>query len=542
MIRRDTHNPPTLFDGLIVDNFAGGGGASIGIERAIGRAVDRAVNHDPMAVAMHRANHPHTWHTEQDIWGVDPTEVTGGAPVSLAWFSPDCTHHSKARGCKPIRDPRNKSRDLAWVVLRWAAQVRPAVIMLENVEEFRDWGPLTRKRGRAKHPRPCKHRKGETFRRWKDQLTQLGYDVEHRELRACDFGAPTIRKRLYLVARRDGQPIQWPEVTHGRERGLSSDLKPYRTAAGCIDWSLPCPSIFERARPLAKKTLDRIAAGVVRHVINDPEPFVVRIGQHGGRGSYANGIDEALTTVTTKAEHCIVAPYIVPRYGEAAGQAPRSRPVTQPAATITPDGNGAQLCAAFLARHFGGMTGRDAREPLPTTTGRGTQNQAVAVHLNHQYSSNTNGGQGDLRRPLPTVTAGGNHASMVAALLAPYYGSGSGTNGWDLRDPAPTVSTKDRLQLVTVHLDGEPYVITDIGMRMLQPHELYAAQGFPDDYVIDHGVDSTGQRVRLNKTTQVRLCGNSVCPPVAEALVRANLSNSGPHDSKSYAPSAEVPA
>ncbi|MEO1575546.1 MAG: DNA cytosine methyltransferase, partial [Pseudomonadota bacterium] len=301
---------------LVVDNFAGGGGASIGIERGIGRPVDIAVNHDELAIAMHEANHPHTTHYRESVWDVDPRVVCNG-PVGLAWFSPDCTHFSRARGAVPAK---KEIRGLAWVVLRWAALVRPRVIMLENVPEFATWGPLTRKRGRANHPRPCKFRQGLTFDRWRAQLEALGYQTDVRELVACDYGAPTIRKRLFMVARCDGLPIAWPEPTHG------PGLLPYRTAAECIDWSVPCPSIFERKRPLAEATLRRIAAGLKRYVLESALPFIVPI-THTKGGNMAHSIDEPLRTITTArgGEFVLVAPGLVQTgYGERKGQAPRA--------------------------------------------------------------------------------------------------------------------------------------------------------------------------------------------------------------------------
>lgn len=575
MIARNTHNPGLWWDEITVDNFAGGGGASLGIERGLGRAVDVAINHDARAVAMHRVNHPHTLHLCQDVWEVDPIEAVAGRPVGVAWFSPDCTFHSKARGGKPIRT--KKRRDLAWVVLRWGALVRPRIIMLENVEEFADWGPLTRKRGRDRHPRPCRRRKGRTFRRFIAQLEALGYVVEWRELRACDYGAPTIRKRLFLVARCDGLPIVWPEVTHGRVsdsagscdrttenqkrdaqigredsaterkrngecgntskfsglhqvRGASNrqpgrdksprPLKPYRTAAECIDWSIPCPSIFERKRPLADNTLKRIANGIKRYVLDSGDPFIVQVNHHGG--TRVHSIDDPLNTVQASSREgkALVMPTLIQTgYGERQGQAPRVPGLHKPLGTVVGTPKHA-LVSAFIARHFGGMTSRPIDKPLPTTTTRGTQNQVVAAHLTHLYGTNKGGG-GNPRCPLGTVTGGGNHAGLVAALLVKYYGCD--VYGQGLDEPLHTVPTKERFGLVTVHIDGEPYIITDIGMRMLQPRELFNAQGFPREYVIDHGVDGDGRRVTLTKTEQVKFCGNSVCPDVVEALVRANV-------------------
>lgn len=448
---------------LIVDNFAGGGGASTGIEAALGRPVDIAINHDADAIAMHLVNHPHTRHYCESVWDIDPREVCGGRPVGLAWFSPDCKHFSKAKGGKPV----NKNiRGLAWVVVRWAKTVRPRVICLENVEEFLTWGPLAGDR-----PDPC--RKGETFRRWKLQLEKLGYAVEHRELRACDYGAPTIRKRLFVVARCDGAPICWPEPTHGPE---GSGLRPYRTAADIIDWSLPCPSIFGRRKPLAENTLRRIARGIQRFVIDSPEPFIVRIGH-------------------TAAE---------------------------PLGTVTAGGGGkSALVAAFLAKHYGGNytgPGVDLRDPLHTVT---TQDHHHLVTSNLLKLRGTCRDGQAVTDPMPTVTAGGMHVGEVRAFLLKYYGTNIGQ---DCSDPLQTVTSKHRFGLVTVH--GEPYQIVDIGMRMLEPHELFAAQGFPADYI--HDRDAHGNPI--TKTAQVARCGNAVCPPVAESLVAANFGDFVPQE------------
>ena len=426
---------------LVVDLFAGGGGASTGIERALGRHVDIAVNHDPEAVSLHQANHPQTEHHVSNVWEVDPRVVCAGRPIGLLWASPDCTYHSKARGGKPHRD-RNKARrrrGLAGIVVKWVRQLQPTgqhprVICLENVEEFQHWGPL------LEDGTPCPQRRGSTFQRWVAQLANLGYAVEWRELRACDFGTPTIRKRLFLVARRDGRPIVWPQPTHADPKhARAKGLQPWRTAADCIDWSLPCPSIFERERPLADATLRRIAHGVMRYVVNAAKPYIVRIGHTGhGDGGKVRAADQPLSTITSKAEHCLVA--------------------------------------AFLAKHYTGVVGSDLAAPLGTVT---------------------------------TV----DHHSLVQAFLTAYYGSDQDT---PLHDPLHTVTTKPRFALVTVN--GVPHEITDIGMRMLQPRELYRAQGFPDAYQIERGADGR----TLSKAAQVRMCGNSVCPPLAQALVRVN--------------------
>jgi DNA (cytosine-5)-methyltransferase 1 len=496
-------------DEMVVDNFAGGGGASLGIERALGRPVDLAVNHDPEAVALHRANHPATRHACQNIWRVDPREATDGRPVGLAWFSPDCKHFSKAKSGRPVE---KRIRDLAWVVVHWAKLVRPRIICLENVEEFKDWGPL------AGNGRPCPANKGREFRRWVRELRHLGYRAEWRELRACDFGAPTIRKRLFLVARRDGAPIVWPEATHGPGR------LPFRTAADCIDWSRPCPSIFltreaGRAlgvkRPLAEATMRRIARGVKRYVLDAAAPFIVTYS-HGGDWFRGHGVDRPLNTLTAARDHGLVAPFLVPRYGERSGQAPRAASAEAPMATVVPKGNGASLVAAFMAQHNGGMVGHPASAPVSTVSSRGSQQQLVACCLNHQYGSATNGGQGDPERPLKTVTTGGHHALVAVFLAKHYYGEGGQLRAADA--PLHTIATRARFGAVTVEIDGTSYAIVDIGMRMLTPRELFRAQGFPDSYEITPAVDGRP----LTKTAKKRMVGNSVCPDVAEAVVAVN--------------------
>ena len=450
---------------LVVDLFAGGGGASTGIELALGRHVDIAVNHDRLAVALHQANHPQTKHFVSDVFEVDPLVVTEGRPVGLLWASPDCKHFSKAKGGKPVS---KKIRGLAWVVVKWAKLVKPRVIFLENVEEFATWGPL------AEDGRPCPARKGLTFRRWKAQLENLGYVVEHRELRACDYGAPTIRKRLFLVARRDGEPIVWPEPTHG------PGMKPYLTAADCIDWSIPCPSIFERERPLAEATMRRIAHGIRRYVLNAAQPFIVPVTHQGD--DRVHPIVEPLRTVTgaRRGEFALAAPTLVQTgYGERAGQAPRVPGLGKPLGTAV-DGQKHALVAAFLAQHNTGMVGHKATDPVSTIVGKGCTQGLVAAQL---------------------VGVGGPQGQGQS----PPYSPGR---------PMRTVKAKGAF----VTVKGEDYMIADIGMRMLQPRELYRAQGFPESYVIDRGADGSV----LPKDAQVRMCGNSVCPPVAAALVAAN--------------------
>ncbi len=427
---------------IVVDNFAGGGGASTGIEIAIGRSVDIAINHDPAAIAMHRANHPDTTHYTEDVWKVDPVEACAGRPVGLAWFSPDCKHFSKAKGAKPVS---GKIRGLAWVAVKWAKKVHPRVIMLENVEEFMDWGRLT------KDSKPDPAYKGETFIRFVGQLRKLGYEVQWRILRACDYGAPTTRRRFFLIARCDGRPIVWPEPTHGDPDSMevrAGIKQPWVPVRECIDWTIPCPSIFATSeeiwqqygiravRPLAEKTLARIAAGVEKF---RDKPFLIQY--HSSPEFRGQGVDEPLMTVDASN-----------RYG---------------------------LCMAFLTQFNNHCTGTAPDEPIPT------------------------------------MTAQSNHFGLVNAFLTSYYGNAGQPTA--VTKPMPTQTGHDRFGLVTVY--GTEYRITDIGLRMLTPRELFNAQGFPADYVIDHDADGN----EYPRSEQVAKCGNAVCPPIPTALVRANL-------------------
>jgi DNA (cytosine-5)-methyltransferase 1 len=468
---------------IICDSFAGGGGASLGISWALDRHPDIAINHDADAVAMHRMNHPTSRHFTENVWKVDPRKACGGRRVGLMWLSPDCKHFSRAKGGKPVS---RKIRGLAWVAVRWAEAVRPRVICMENVEEFLTWGPL------GEDGMPCPRRKGLTFRQFTGRLRNLGYQVEWRPFRAADHGAPTTRRRLFLVARCDGQPIRWPVATHGE------GLQPWRSAAECIDWTLPCPSIFDRKKPLAENTLRRIAAGVRRFVLETPRPFIVGI-DHGSNNNGAWDSRKPLGTVTAENRFALVAPSLIQTgYGERIGQAPRVLDLHAPLGTVV-NGQKHALVAAYLARHFTGVAGRDLRQPVPTVT-------AVDHHS------------------LVTVELGpvADRRDQVRAFLIKFYSEGG---QWQsLRDPMHTIPTKDRLGLVTVH--GVDYAIADIGMRMLQPRELFRAQGFTDDYEIEHGIDDSGEIVTLTKTAQVRMCGNSVSPPMAHAIVRAQFDDS----------------
>ena len=565
-----------FFEEMIIDNFAGGGGASTGIELATGRAVDVAINHDPDAILMHRTNHPQTRHYCESVWDVDPWEVTRGRPVGLAWFSPDCKHFSKAKGSKPV--DRN-IRGLAWIVLKWAGTVKPRVIILENVEEFQTWGPVRK-------GKPMKSRRGETFRKWKEQLQVLGYEIEHRELVAADYGAPTIRKRFFLIARCDGKKIIWPERTHApkdSEEVKSGKCKPWRGAAEIIDWTIPCPSIFDTTdeikekygiravRPLAVNTQKRIARGIEKFVLQNKEPFIVPIG-----------------------------------YGERKGQAPRVHDIKEPVSTVVSSGK-QYLCQPELSpfivqvNHKGEQfRGQELKEPIPTITGKhgyglatpvmtaiavSKAEQCLAMPSLIQYHTEQSErvrGQG-MDEPIMTLDAA-NRYGLSVAYLAEYFQNG---RPLDVKSPLHTSTTKDRecvvetfiskfyktgigqkpdeplhtvttsaghFGIVTVKMNrsemdlhhwnevrellnaycgyaiaadeillldvnGTLYFISDIGLRMLTPRELYAANGFPPDYIIDH--DYTGKA--YGKTKQVARCGNAVPPPFADALVRANL-------------------
>ncbi|HBT3052878.1 TPA: DNA cytosine methyltransferase [Klebsiella aerogenes] len=645
---------------IIVDNFAGGGGASTGIELAIGRSVDIAINHDPNAVAMHTTNHPDTLHYCESVYEVRPKVATAGRRVGLVWLSPDCRHFSKAKGAKPVE---KSIRGLAWVTLRWGLDVEPRVMMLENVEEFKTWGPLL-----AAEMRPDPERVGETFRAFVGMLTTgipanhpalaecceflnisleseeaarlvkgLGYVVEYRELRACDYGAPTIRKRFFMVMRCDGKPIVWPEATHGDPKSpavLAGKLAPWRTAAECIDWSIPAPSIFDRKKPLAENTLKRIARGIQRFVIDSASPFIVKCNHTSTKTSYdcfrGQALSEPLQTITKTHGYAIAVPHLTKFRTGATGQ-----PVTEPVPTVTagtsrrPGGNGHALgvveaaitpflagnggseyqakprpldkpahtilkesracfVAPVIARQFGASIGHRADVPNATiTAGGGGKSQLVTPTLIQMEYGERPGQEPrvlQLGNPLGTITAGGNKFATVSAFLAKHYGGNYTGAGVSLDEPAHSVTTVDHHAVVASHLvklrgtcrDGQrtdapmptltaggqhvgevettlavehydeqraqqvlaflkeycgadstglveiagvTYRIVDIGMRMLQPHELYRAQGFPEWYIIDQ--DYRG--VKYAKDKQVARCGNAVPPPFAEALVKANL-------------------
>lgn len=579
-----------LFDDeLIVDLFAGGGGLSTACEQALGRSPDIAINHNDDALSMHRANHPQTRHFVADVFEVCPRGATQGRPVGYLHLSPDCTHHSQAAGGQP-RDER--IRALTWIGCRWGGQKRPRIITLENVRQILKWGPLVAKRDKATGrvlkrcgtvAEPGEHvarrdqflvpdpkREGTTWRAFVRSLQAMGYVVEWRILCAADYGAGTTRERLFMVARCDGKPIVWPEPTHFKKPARGQ--KRWVSAAECIDWSIPCPSIFERAKPLAPATLRRIARGIQRFVLDSADPFIVNMA-HGGK---LESVTDPVSTIATEKGGCraVVAPSLVQvahgegkpggvqrwgsgvrsaldplgtatasggggyalmaaslvqtGYGEREGQAPRSLDITEPLGTIVGTGKHAAACA-YLMQANGGFNetpGHDVRKPTSTITNTGSQQQLVSAVL---VTNTTNHAARDMSDPAPTITTGGHHAAVtctlspeheagalrVAAFLTTYYGNGAEC---DPREPTSTITTRDRLALVTVVLKGTPYLIVDIGLRMLTPRELYRAQGFPPDYQIEVGHDGR----RFPKFAQVRMVGNSVSPHPAAALIAAN--------------------
>ena len=482
----------TLDNEIIVDNFAGGGGASAGIEMALNRPVNIAINHDREAIGMHEVNHPLTRHYCEDVWEVNPREVCKGRPVGLAWFSPDCKHFSKAKGGKPVE---KKIRGLAWVAIRWAATVKPRIIMLENVEEFLTWGPI------LENGQPCPVRKNETFNVFVKALEKHGYKVDHRILKACDYGAPTIRKRLFLIARCDGQPIVWPAPTHGIK---GSGLKPYKTAAECIEWDIKCPSIFSRKRPLVEKTLQRIAKGLKRYVIDAKNPFTIELPngdiecshiQRQFGNSVGSDIRNPVGTITAGGNKTSVCTAFLTEHANGSSQ--RVFDIKEPLRTQCAQIKGGHfaLCSAFVVKHFGGATGTTVKKPFPTLTARGTQNQVLTTTMKPE-------GEGH------------QHRESVRSFMFKYYGNDK--EAQDIEKPFGTITTKDRFGLVTVK--GVLYEIVDIGMRMITPREAYRAQGFLETYIIDRLPCGKS----LTKTAQMKMCGNSVSPVLACALVKAN--------------------
>ena len=498
---------------IVVDNFAGGGGASTGIEIAIGRSVDVAINHEPAAIAMHRANHPTSKHYTEDIWMVDPVEACEGHPVGLAWFSPDCKHFSKAKGAAPVD---RKIRGLAWIALRWAAKARPRVIILENVEEFQTWGPVRK-------GKPVKKLAGTTFRKFIRQLEDLGYQVEYRELIAADYGAPTSRKRFYLIARCDGQPIVWPEPTHSKTG--ANGLPKWRSAAEIIDWDLPCPSIFDSkaeimqkyglkaVRPLADNTMRRIIRGVDKFTIKSGEPFIVECN-HSGGGHIAD-IRGPYKAITAKHTGGIVAPALIQYHTEQTENV-RAPGLGAPINTVDASNRYGLTCANLVEYYTGGRP-LDVAEPMHTVTSHDRE-AVVATHVVKFKGDNLGQEPGE---PLQTVTASAGEFAVCKALLAKIREDDDLGYWPEIRALLNKFCGYD-LALYDVfffEICKTLYYIDDIGMRMLSPRELYNAMGFPPDYIIDR--DYLGNE--YGKSKQVARCGNAVCPPVASALVRANV-------------------
>lgn len=565
-------------DEIIVDNFAGGGGASTGIELALGRPVDIAINHDENAIAMHKQNHPFTEHFCESVWDVNPEEVCRGRKVALMWLSPDCKHFSKAKGGKPVE---KHIRGLAWIALRWAASVKPRVIILENVEEFKTWGRIDKSTGR-----PDEKHKGETFRSFVNALKHHGYAVEWKELRACDYGAPTSRKRFVLIARCDGKPIVFPKPTYGVGKGL----KPYRTAADIIDWTLPCPSIFERSKPLVEATLRRIARGIDKFVVKNKTPFIIQ-------AQFSNNpqdIEKPISTIESVNKHSVAMPSMMPFVQhENFDNIPQS--VEKPVSTITTAPHQYDVetkLMPFIEQSFGGNydgAGATVRQPLPTitaidhnrfiapaliqyhseTTEKEVRASAVdellpvvdtsnrhavaSAFIHKYYAGNYNGAGSAVDAPLDTITVEERHASVMP-FMTEFFGTEK--DGTSATLPLRTVMARNKSALVECKvikvtdtqsfgywnevrkmlnkyagyalkdnevliftIDGAEYFIYDIGMRMLTPRELYNAQGFPKDYCIEFDINGKP----YSKKEQIARCGNAVCPPMAEAVVRANL-------------------
>ena len=612
-------------DEIVVDFFCGGGGAGTGLEMGLGRAVTVAKNHSPAAISMHTVNHPHAKHFTTDVFEGDPDTECGGRAVGWFHMSPDCTHHSQAAGGQPRK---REIRNLSWIGLKWAGMKQPRVISLENVKQILQWGPLVAKRckstgrviklgGAIAEPGevvpvseqflvPDPKRRGQTWAVFVAELQRLGYAVEWRVIKACDFGAPTSRERLFMIARCDGQPIVWPEPTHAKNPAKGQQK--WRTAAECIDWTIPSKSIFGRKKDLAPATLRRVAKGMRKFVLDAANPFIVPIANWSGESVQSAG--EPLRTVTSYPKggaFSVVSPTLVQTgYGERAGQAPRvpglgqplgtvvaggvkhaiasahlvkfrfsdegkaldeplptitsggnykrpagaahamgistvfmaqmnggfnatpAKSIDDPMTTVTNTGSQQQLVTANLVHLRGNCDARDLNDPLHTISAGGTHHGLMTAFLERQFGASV--GQG-LDEPAPTITAGGGGKSSlvelqlspeveagalrVAAFLISYYGA---SDAGDIAAPAPTITTRDRLALVTATIKGTPYVIVDICLRMLQPAELYKAQGFPGDYIISHGADGKP----FTKTQQVHMCGNSVSPPPMAALARAN--------------------
>lgn len=606
-----------ILDEITVDGFCGGGGWSTGMELALGEPVTIGINHDAAAIAMHRKNHPNTKHYNENIYTVDPYEAVEGRKVGWAHFSPDCTHFSVAKGGTPVK---KNIRGLAWVVTKWAGTVKPRIISMENVKEFMTWGPLIAKRdketgrvlkldGTVAEPGeivpvwnqqliPDPKRKGITFYRFLSVMESLGYKYEWKILKACDYGAPTSRERLFIIFRRDGKPIVWPKPTHGDPKSedvKSGKLLPYHTAAECIDWNEDITSIFDRKKPLAENTLKRIARGIKKFIVENPEPFIVdykfsnnsrgvseplstitAVNDHylvepklaptimcNNGGNIGSAANEPLHTVTTGNRHFLVAPTLLQYHGETRANEVRGQTIDKPIQTVDTSSRYA-LTTAFMTRYYSGEgQATDMKSPLPTVTTMGRFGLATATMVQIGYGENKNQKPRalDINKPLGTLVSTNKHG-LVTAFLEKAFGGGYTGAGSNVDNPVPTITSKDHNRLVTafierqfgtstghevdkplgavtgknksalvevflekynggsniIELNGEKYRIVDIGMRMLTPRELYLAQGFPKDYVIEWEYNGKA----YPKTQQVAKAGNSVPPPFATALVRAN--------------------
>ncbi|KAF1025010.1 MAG: hypothetical protein GAK29_02179 [Acinetobacter bereziniae] len=555
---------------IIIDFFAGGGGASTGLEMGLNRPIYAAVNHNPKALSMHEANHPHAKHYVQDVFAVDPVSICDGYQVGWFHASPDCTHHSQAAGGQPRK---KEIRDLAWVIPKFAGKVKPDVITMENVKQMLKWGPLIAKRDKATGrvitldkillngkiqyriaepgeyvPRdnqflvPDPKRIGQTWKQFIRHLKRLGYEVEWKKMVAADFGAPTTRERLFLVARCDGKSIIWPEPNYNKtpKRGQ----KKWRAGAECIDFTDLGKSIFDRPKPLADKTLKRIARGLKKFVIDIDNPFLVNsttpfISRDFGT-STGHGIQEPLATITSAfgGHSGLISPILSPFFTEFAnGSQQRNWSATEPLSTICAQVKGGHhgLVSAYMMQANGGFNetdGRKLNEPLTTITNTGSQQQLVSAVFTQAYygdKSDSDHRSESIDNPLRTITTENRHsfvsatlsqeniesALRVATFLINFYGNGDAR---DISAPLDTITTKDRLALVTVWIQGEPWLIVDIRMRMLHPRELYKAQGFPDTYIIEQGHDGK----TLSKKDQVFMVGNSVSPYPMAAIARAN--------------------
>lgn len=478
---------------LIIDCFAGGGGASVGIEMALGRPVDIAVNHDPQAIRMHKTNHPDTLHLTEDIFKVDLKQYVAGRHVALMWASPDCTSHSKAKGGQP----RNKGlRILPWAVYKHAKAILPDVILMENVEEIQQWGPLN-KRGY-----PIKHKRGKDYRRFIKKMYLAGYEkIQTKELVAADYGAPTTRKRWYAIFRRDGKTIVWPEPTHNK--GGTDGLKKWEPIWKYLDLQDMGKSIFGRKKPLAEKTMNRIARGMDKFVFKCPEPFMVQVN-HGGGNFRGQSIHEPMPTITERHGFGVISPILIQYHSETTKIGVRGQALTEPIQTIDTS-NRYGLVMAFLTKFYKSGSGQPLMEPIHTiTTSPGHFGQVSVLAIPKEELLSSIGSEADEMI---------QKCTWVSQFIMEYYGCGVGQS---LNDPLHTIVTKDRFALVTVL--GNEYAILDIFLRMLKPKELMLGQGFPADYIINRDLDGKPYPV----SEQVARIGNSVVPIMAEALVSAN--------------------